>query len=228
MVSPGRTWNPHSHYCDSTVAANYDRERFSSLAGRVYLRLERHALLSAFSAVPRGSQILDLPCGTGRLAEVLLEAGYNVVGADISAEMLTVAQRRLERFGARFSTQVKDVRSVSASDPRHPAVLCARVLMHFPLAEQIQFLAGVAALSARHVVITHSFNSSYQRARRRIKRVVVGAKSPAAYPISNEEIRTLLAETGLHEVRRIRLPQLISEAIILVAERTRIGHGTAS
>jgi 2-polyprenyl-3-methyl-5-hydroxy-6-metoxy-1,4-benzoquinol methylase len=192
------------------------------------MRLERRALLSAFSIVPKGAQVLDLPCGTGRLAEVLIEAGYNVVGADISEDMLAVARRRLQRFGTRFSSKVKDVRSVSSSDLRYPAVLCARVLMHFPLAEQIDFVTGVAALSERYVVITHSFNSSYQRARRQFKRVVVGAKSPASYPISNDQIRTLLAETGLREARRIRLPRLISEAIILVAERTDLAHRTAS
>src|SRR6185312_3940007 len=90
-------WDPNSYYCDPKIAASYDRDRFSSIAGAIYVRLERRALLRALSVVPRGSQVLDFPCGTGRLAEILLENGYRVVGADISQEMLNVAQQRQDR-----------------------------------------------------------------------------------------------------------------------------------
>jgi SAM-dependent methyltransferase len=38
--------------------------------------------------VPAGGSILDLGCGTGRIAAGLVERGYRVVGVDQSAEML--------------------------------------------------------------------------------------------------------------------------------------------
>jgi SAM-dependent methyltransferase len=38
--------------------------------------------------LPAGSTILDVPCGYGRLATPLAEAGYRVVGVDYSADML--------------------------------------------------------------------------------------------------------------------------------------------
>ncbi len=44
--------------------------------------------------VPRGSVVLDLGCGTGRLGE-LLAARCRVVGVDVSAHMLAAARRRL-------------------------------------------------------------------------------------------------------------------------------------
>jgi len=219
--TPGK-WDPNSFYRDAEVAANYDRERFSSLAGAVYVWLERRALLRALREVPKGTQILDLPCGTGRLAEVLLEAGYRVVGADVSAEMLDVAKNRLKRFGELFSWEIRDAHRSSAADHKYAAALCARVLMHFPLEEQISFLKGVAASSKKYVIITHSFDSPYQRARRCAKRVIVGTKSPAAYPVNSANIRDLLSHSGLRELRRIRLTRLLSEAIIIVAERIEI------
>ncbi|GGN88168.1 hypothetical protein GCM10010112_71400 [Actinoplanes lobatus] len=40
-------------------------------------------------AVPEGSRILELGCGTGRLANVLAARGHDVVGVDESAAMLS-------------------------------------------------------------------------------------------------------------------------------------------
>ena len=49
---------------------------------------------AAAVAVPRGSIVLDLGCGTGRLGE-LLAARCRVVGMDVSPAMLAAARRRL-------------------------------------------------------------------------------------------------------------------------------------
>lgn len=211
-------WDPTKHYQDPKVAENYDRERFDSVAGRVYKALERTSLLRAFGRMSPGETILDLPCGTGRLAEVLLEAGYRVIGADISDAMLDVARRRLARFGEAFTTRIVDAFAVDKVNPVAPAVLCARVLMHFPLEDQIRFVRGASAFSSKYVVITHSLSTPYQRARRAVKRLL-GHQRPAAYPITNRELERLLRETGLREVARYRPMPAVSEAIIVVATK---------
>ena len=211
-------WDPVNHYKEIAVAERYDRERFSSFSGKVFNRLEKSAIASAFHGVARGTIVLDLPCGTGRIAEALLESGLNVEGVDISAAMLEVARRKLVRFGDRFTTRVADVRDIAQSQPKHYDVaLCARVLMHFPLDEQIAFLKSVAQLSKGRVVFTQSLSSPYQRFRRSVKKLL-GNQPPAGYPITEEELASLLRGAGLREVRRLRLAALISESIIVVAE----------
>ncbi|XMB85134.1 class I SAM-dependent methyltransferase [Mycoplasmatota bacterium WC44] len=42
--------------------------------------------------VKEGSTILDLACGTGTMINLLSQAGYNMIGADISEEMLEIAR----------------------------------------------------------------------------------------------------------------------------------------
>lgn len=42
----------------------------------------------------KGDKILDLACGTGSLASILAERGYQVIGLDLSLEMLELAQKK--------------------------------------------------------------------------------------------------------------------------------------
>jgi SAM-dependent methyltransferase len=44
--------------------------------------------------LPVGARILDVPCGQGRHAHLLAEAGYHVSGVDLSRDLLAVAQAR--------------------------------------------------------------------------------------------------------------------------------------
>jgi 2-polyprenyl-3-methyl-5-hydroxy-6-metoxy-1,4-benzoquinol methylase len=218
MAGNGVPWDPNKHYQDVAIAERYDRERFSSVAGRVFNRLERSVLRAAFADVPRTARVLDLPCGTGRLAETLLQEGFRVEGADISAAMLEVARRKLERFGPAFTTRVGDVRELAQRERgTYDVGLCARVLMHFPLAQQVEFLRSVATLVKGRVVFSQSLSTPYHRARRQLKRVLRHA-NPARYPITEDELRELLAGAGLREVRRLRLNRLVSEAVMVVTE----------
>lgn len=214
-------WDPVTHYQDVEVARRYDRERFSRLSGRVFNSLERHFIHRAFEDLPHGTKIIDIPCGTGRLAEVLLEDGFTVHGVDISGAMLTVASERLARFGDQFQTQISDVRDMQPN-PTTPydAALCARVLMHFPLTGQIEFISHVAKLTRGPIVFTQSLSTPYQRLRRRIKRLL-GNQPSAGYPITEQELKRLLAETGLRERKRFRPMALLTEEIIVVAEHAR-------
>jgi 2-polyprenyl-3-methyl-5-hydroxy-6-metoxy-1,4-benzoquinol methylase len=52
------------------------------------------AKLKEWHLLDRGSVVLDLGCGIGRLATPLSEEGAHVVGIDISSEMLAAARRR--------------------------------------------------------------------------------------------------------------------------------------
>jgi ubiquinone/menaquinone biosynthesis C-methylase UbiE len=45
-------------------------------------------------ALPVGARILDVPCGQGRHAHPLAEAGFNVDGLDFSADLLAIARKR--------------------------------------------------------------------------------------------------------------------------------------
>jgi 2-polyprenyl-3-methyl-5-hydroxy-6-metoxy-1,4-benzoquinol methylase len=214
----GKGWNPAEHYKDIEIARKYDKERFSSIPGRIFNHLEKRLIRAAFADLPASSRIGDVPCGTGRLAEVLVEAGYDVVGIDISPAMLEVAREKIKPLGGRFDTVVSDARRLSDTGMSFDAVLCARVLMHYPLAEQIEFLRDVAAVSKKRVVFTQGISNGYHQFRRSIKRML-NNQNPAVYPLSEQEIRQLLDGAGLRELRRYHVLLGVSEAVVVVAEK---------
>ncbi|HHN73503.1 MAG TPA: class I SAM-dependent methyltransferase, partial [Thermopetrobacter sp.] len=76
MSGVGQRWSPET----------YDRHaRFVTEAAE--------EILSWLDARP-GERILDLGCGDGVIAERLMRAGCQVVGVDISSEMLEAARAR--------------------------------------------------------------------------------------------------------------------------------------
>jgi SAM-dependent methyltransferase len=214
------SWDPLEHYKDVEVAERYDAERFSRLSGRVFNGLEKRNVRKAFQGVPAGATVVDAPCGTGRLAEVLLDCGFHVVGVDISPAMLEVARRKLARFGSRFEPHVCDARRLATLKRRFDAALCARVLMHFPLSQQIEFVRGIADVTSQRIVFTHGYDTRYQRFRRRVKRWLRQGGEPVGFPLREDQLQRLFAETGLREIDRLRIFPAISEAITVVTERT--------
>jgi SAM-dependent methyltransferase len=211
-------WDPAQHYQDGAVAESYDRERFSSLPGRVFNRLDRRAVRRALAGLPPGSVVADIPCGTGRLAEVALEMGYEVCGIDISPAMLEMARRRLARFGARFTARVADIRALQSTGQSFDAVLSARFLMHFPLDEQRQLIRGLARLAGRRLVLTHGFDTPWHRLRRDFKRRFAYFRNPAVFPVSPDALSSMLRAAGFVERRRHAVLPILSEAVAIVAE----------
>ncbi len=211
-------WDPTTHYKEVAIAERYDQERFSHFAGRVFNALEKNNVRKAFAPFPRDGLVLDLPCGTGRLAEVLLEDGFRIVGVDISPAMVHVAQRRLARFADCFQTKVADVLELAKREQKvYDLALCARVLMHFPLPQQIEFLKSVAQLTKGAVVFTQSLSTPYHRGRRGFKRLI-GRPAPANFPITEQDLAALLQGAGLRETRRLRPCAPVTEEIIVISE----------
>jgi len=214
----GKAWDPTRHYQDASVAADYDRERFSSLAGRVFNFLDRRAVHLALADLPAGSTIADMPCGTGRLAEIALKSGFAVHGVDIAPAMLAVARQRLAPFADRFTAATADIRFVDPTR-QFDAVLSARFLMHFPPDEQQALVSALACVARRRLVLTHGLDTRLHRWRRALKRATGLFQNPAVFPVTEDQLAHMLAAAGLREIRRYRILPALSEAVVIVAER---------
>jgi demethylmenaquinone methyltransferase/2-methoxy-6-polyprenyl-1,4-benzoquinol methylase len=140
------------------------RGMFSSIAGRydlanTLLSLGRDSAWRRFAArvaeLGEGSRVLDIATGTGELAFEAARYASLVVGADFSAEMLTLAKEKAERRGAeRVHLVLCDALNLCFSDGCFDAVFVAFGLRNFADPERaLRELVRVVRRGGRVVVL---------------------------------------------------------------------------
>jgi SAM-dependent methyltransferase len=112
------------------------------LAAADYDRLWQEPLGSARTALATrvaargGERVLDVACGTGRLALDLARAvgpGGSVVGVDLSAAMVDAARRRVAAHGIGNAVfEGMDAEALALPDASFDVVVCALGLMYMP------------------------------------------------------------------------------------------------
>ena len=127
------------HY--RAIAEYYDAEYESSDV------LDHDVPLLLDSMPKRSQNVLELCTGTARAAIPLAQAGHRVVGIDVDAEMLKIAQRKRDSVGltpAELQLMRADVLKFNLGQTFDWAVLLFNTLLSFPtLTEQDKLLQNV-------------------------------------------------------------------------------------
>ncbi|WP_089384424.1 class I SAM-dependent methyltransferase [Halorubrum vacuolatum] len=89
----GQDW-----YQADAVAEEYDDVRFSG-GGVLIDRREKEAVLSALGPIEEGQRVLEVACGTGRFTTMLADQGADIIGLDISREMLEQGREKAAAAG---------------------------------------------------------------------------------------------------------------------------------
>lgn len=105
------------------------------------LTAQRDELDWLVGELPERARVLDVGCGTGRpTAELLVAAGCDVTGVDVSPRMIDIARAQVP--GARF--EIADLRTVTCSAGRWDAVVAFFPLLQLTRAEIDAALARFA------------------------------------------------------------------------------------
>ncbi|HLS84127.1 MAG TPA: bifunctional 2-polyprenyl-6-hydroxyphenol methylase/3-demethylubiquinol 3-O-methyltransferase UbiG [Arenimonas sp.] len=88
--------------------------------------LRRHVELA-------GRRLLDLGCGGGLLSEAMAREGAQVVGADLSPELVDVAKLHLLESGLKVDYRLVSAEELAAVEPASfDAIACMEMLEHVP------------------------------------------------------------------------------------------------
>lgn len=208
-----------AHYQDPAVAGAYDRERFTPWAGRLFDFLEKRAirrLLRAPLHEHPALSMLDVPCGTGRITELLLQLGTVVAAGDISAEMIDVARARLCPAGKRLEFRPLDLDHLNLPDRSFDLVTCIRLFHHLDSPSRQRVLAELARVSRRYVLINVSLSTPFYRLRRRLKRLLgQGVSRESSMP---QDILREASAAGLVVRARAFAARWLSEDLVLLLE----------
>lgn len=128
----------------------------------LFFHLQRLAFRQSFRALrrklalPGRALILDVGCGTGAQASVLMEMGHEVWAVDASPRMIATAKRLLRRTGsARQAGRLavgNPLRGLSFADRHFDLVLAAHVLHGLRQAQRRRFFREVRRVARERVL----------------------------------------------------------------------------
>ena len=180
---------------------------------------EWRCIEKALHGVGSGAAVLDLPCGSGRLEPLLEKRGYRVTAADSSHHMLDQAiDSYLSASGnsrlpihMRFIQQ--NVMQTTFAENEFDAVICNRLLHHFPTPDLRRMaLIELARISNGVVIISFFSNFAFSALRFHLKNHLANRQPTDRVPIWFQVLEKDLAAAGLQctgtfPVRRGLSPQ---------------------
>lgn len=117
-LPPGVSRGLHDYFRSPDIARGYD----DAIADTPLLKLD----LDFFRAhCPVPGRLLDLGCGTGRLAVPMAQQGFWVVAVDLSVPMLQVLREKADRVGAKVHCLAANIVDLDAlADASFDRVAC--------------------------------------------------------------------------------------------------------
>jgi SAM-dependent methyltransferase len=186
--------------------ADYERKRYRGLDQRLVnareMRiLKKLLLLCSPTAADEPARALDAPCGYGRFAGLLGEAGYAVFAADLSVAMV----KRARAHGAASTYPIGIVANLTLGLPFQPGAFSLVFSMRFfhHLHESPARRAALAefARATREWLIVSFYRANpLHLAQRAVRRKVLRKKTRIKM-ISGREFREEAASAGFEVVR---------------------------
>ncbi len=211
-------------YRSSRVAEDYDFHRFSSPERQKRNARKWAAIRKALSRTHDVRIVLDMPCGTGRFTGALAREGYQVIGSDISHEMLLKAASVEVATNPQSTGAVRGYLQANAEhlplrDDSLDCVVCIRFMMHVDSATRVRMLREFRRASRRWLVVDYRHKYSFRYLLTHTFGKLGLGRKPLSR-VSRSELERELRDAGfeIREVVRVSTP-LLSDKWVVLAER---------
>jgi len=212
-------------YRSAQVAEDYDFHRFSTPERQKRNARKWAAIRKALAATSGVRTILDLPCGTGRFTGALARDGYEVVGSDISLEMLQKAATL--DAGKKADGQSTVIHGFVQANAEHlplrsdslDCVVCIRFMMHVDPATRVRMLREFRRVSRRWAVVDYRHKYTFRYLLSHTFGKLGLGRTPLSR-VSRQDLEQEFRDAGfvIREVVRVSAP-LLSDKWVVLAER---------
>jgi ubiquinone/menaquinone biosynthesis C-methylase UbiE len=216
------------HYQDTVIAEKYREEYAGPMTlrsgpARVVANRERRIIYAALSDITRQEattvrRVLDLPCGTGKLASVFAQFNFKIVAADISRQMMEVAAREYNHLPGFVGFEQTDASATKFADEEFDAVICLRLLHRVPDAVRSAILVDLGRISRKHVIVSVGLTNSLQQFRRQVRKIITGTTT-VPYPVTRSVFSEQLSAAGLNPIRWTPVLPVVSSEWIVLCEK---------
>ena len=211
-----QSYEAKTRYQDERVADNYDKRRFTGLKGKWTDQLEKKRVRQALAYAIVSGPVLDVPCGTGRMTQMLLDLGYSVTAGDISEIMMKHARERLKNYPKDVEFVTCDIENLQFPDGAFDLILTLRLLHHIPPALHPKIFAQFHRVTRRWVILTFSNKFTLQSVRRDLNSLVT--KFPR-YSVSPKLFRKEVELAGFEIKKYLPLMPIVSESVTVLLEK---------
>lgn len=197
------------------VAQQYDKMRFSNPLGKLVDRLEKNAILELIPNNIATELVFDVPCGTGRMIELLANVDRYVVGADISKSMLLSAKGKLKGNG-NVDFVLCDAEQLPFRDHVSRFILSVRLMGHVPPFIRTKIIREFNRVTKGCVIVAFYNPISLMGVIKRIRRYV---KKNLWFPVTHRSVRNELKNSGLHIQKTRYILSCVAETYFILAEK---------
>jgi SAM-dependent methyltransferase len=153
-------------------------------------------------ALPAGTAIIDVGCGSGWTSLFLAEAGYKVLGYDLVPANIELARRRAAMWHSSARFKVADMEALPDGDPADAALLFDALHHSARQRDALRSIAGRLKPGAWLLLGEASFLHRYSSDARHVHK----ERGWLERGIDLRELRGDLHESGFGEVRRFFQP----------------------
>jgi ubiquinone/menaquinone biosynthesis C-methylase UbiE len=153
----------------------------------------------------RGKTVLDLGCGSGEDVVILAERGAQVVGIDISPDLVAIAQQRIGNANLTATVKVGDAYNTGLPDESVDVIFCIALIHHLDIKvardEMWRILRKGGTVILKEPI---RFSAFYSRVRN-----MLPAKediSEYEHPLTQEELSLMTQPFRVDGTRFFRLP----------------------
>lgn len=192
------------HYRKRSTADRYAGLYQTPSGRRRHLR-EEASIAKGLSGIPAGSWVLDLPCGAGRMYPLLKRLGYRLTEADASPYMLEHARKNAEQYPHEADEfVVVDAFNTPFEDGRFDAVVCNRLIHHFPEPQvRQQLLRELGRICKGPIVISFFSSLTTDAVKYTLKHALTRRAAPTRKPVSPWQFAQDTRQAGLTVARWI-------------------------
>lgn len=184
-------------YQDEQFARRYDHTRYKQDKKRQLRdKKTKQAIFKAIRRLDGVQKVLDLPCGTGRLSRLLMDAGYEYTGCDVSQQMIDVA---IEKVGEAEKDRFvqANAEQLPFEDNSFDCVVCVRFLGRIPPGPRLTILKELHRVSRKYLLTATGYFKKSTPLNERIGSRFPNLFSKAAKRAQrHDELRRELTEAG--------------------------------
>jgi ubiquinone/menaquinone biosynthesis C-methylase UbiE len=205
-------------YQSSEVAADYDEHRFRTPKRQRRNARKWAAIQQALAEAGGIKTVVDLPCGTGRFTGHLARAGYDVVGSDISVEMMQQAAMLKSVQHQNIKGYVRaDAEALPFKSKSTDCLMSIRFLFHVDPETRRRMLREFGRVSRRWIIADYRHKYSIRYGIWKVTRTLGLTKRPFER-VSVKSMKSEFEDAGLRVVKIIAVRRWLSDKWVVLAE----------